>query len=52
MAILIVDVSYKYKPVCHCWSYASGRKYGHGTVILMYSRTKNTVIVPKLIRWV
>jgi len=51
MPILIAYVSYKYKPVYQCWSYTC-RRYGHGTVIHMYSRTKrNTVIVPKLIRW-
>jgi len=53
MPFLIVDVSYKYKPGYQCWSYTSGRRYGHGTVILIYSCTKkNTVIVPKLILWV
>ena len=40
MPILNVEVSYKYKPVYQCWSYTSGRRYSHGTVILMYSRTK------------
>lgn len=40
MPILTVDVSCNYKPVYHCWSYTSGRRYGHGTVILIYSRTK------------